>query len=98
GRLDAVSTDSAITEVRAAIANGARSVLLDMADVTFLSSSGLRALLLLRKELLAHGGELRLCRLQPQVQEVFALTGFTQVFTIHRSREEALDAFRRGDA
>jgi serine/threonine-protein kinase RsbW len=96
GRLDAVQTEAAIIQVREAIANGARKVLLDMARVTFLSSSGLRALLLVRKELLAHDGELRLCALRPEVQEVFALTGFIQVFTIHRSRAEALDAFGRG--
>ena len=95
GRLDAVRTDTAIAQVHAAIADGVRKVLLDLSDVTFLSSSGLRALLLMRKELLAHDGELRLCALRPEVQEVFALTGFTQVFTIHRSRAEALDGFKR---
>jgi serine/threonine-protein kinase RsbW len=97
GRLDAVQTGAALVEVREAIGEGARKVLLDMASVTFLSSSGLRALLLVRKELLAHGGELRLCELRPQVQEVFTLTGFIQVFTIHSTRAEALDAFRRGE-
>jgi serine/threonine-protein kinase RsbW len=98
GRLDAVSTQSAIARVYAAISAGARYVLLDMADVTFLSSSGLRALLLVRKELLSHGGELRLCALKPQVYEVFTLTGFTQVFAIHSSREDALAAFGQGHA
>jgi serine/threonine-protein kinase RsbW len=98
GRLDAVGTNAAIAQVHAAIAGDARKVLLDMSKVTFMSSSGLRALLLMRKELLAHDGELRLCELRPDVQEVFALTGFTQVFTIHRSRAEALDAFRRGES
>jgi serine/threonine-protein kinase RsbW len=98
GRLDAVRTDAALAQVHEAIAAGARKVLLDMSEVTFLSSSGLRALLLIRKNLLADDGELRLCELRPDVQEVLALTGFTQVFTIHRSRAEALDAFRRGDA
>jgi serine/threonine-protein kinase RsbW len=98
GRLDAVRTDAAIEQVHGAITDGARKVLLDLSDVTFLSSSGLRALLLMRKELLAHDGELRLCALRPEVQEVFALTGFTQVFTIHRSRAEALDAFSRAEA
>jgi serine/threonine-protein kinase RsbW len=96
GRLDAIRTEAAIGHVQAAITAGAHKVLLDMSEVTFLSSSGLRALLLVRKELLAHSGELRLCGLRPQVQEVFALTGFTQVFTIHHSRAEALDAFKRG--
>lgn len=95
GRLDAVSSQAAIARVYAAISAGARHVLLDMAQVTFLSSSGLRALLLVRKELLSQSGELRLCALKPQVREVFTLTGFTQVFAIHSTREEALRAFGR---
>jgi len=95
GRLDAVSSQAAIARVYAAISAGARHVLLDMSQVTFLSSSGLRALLLVRKELLAQSGELRLCALKPQVREVFTLTGFTQVFAIHSTREEALRAFGR---
>lgn len=96
GRLDAVNTMAAIERVHTAIAAGARWVLLDMSQVHFLSSSGLRALLLVRKQLLAQSGELRLCALQPQVQEVFTITGFTQVFAIHGSREEALAAFGQG--
>lgn len=98
-RLDAVSTQQSIADVSARIAAGTRHILLDLAHVTFLSSSGMRALLLVRKELLAHeGGELRLCALQPQVHEVFTLTGFTQLFALHPTREEALRAFGRGSA
>jgi len=39
------------------------------------------------------GGELRLAALQPQVYEVFTITGFTQVFNIHPSVSEARAAF-----
>jgi len=60
--------------------------------VTFLSSSGLRILLMLARELKSTGGELRLCAMQPPVAEVFSLTGFNQIFTIHRTRDEALAA------
>ena len=91
-----MSTQAEIARVYATIAAGARHVLLDLGGVTFLSSSGLRALLLVRKELLAQGGELRLCAPRPQVREVFTLTGFTQVFAIHQTREEALGAFGQG--
>lgn len=95
GRLDAVSTQQAIAGIYQAIAVGDRQMLIDLAHVTFLSSSGLRALLLVRKELLSHeGGELRLCALQPQVREVFTLTGFTRVFDLHETRDEALRAFQ----
>jgi serine/threonine-protein kinase RsbW len=96
GRLDAVGTNAAIAQVRAAVASGPRNILLDLSGVTFLSSSGLRALLLVRKDLIAQGGELRLCELQPQVHEVFSITGFTQVFAIHRTRDDAIAAFGQG--
>jgi serine/threonine-protein kinase RsbW len=94
--MDAVGTTSAVARIRAAIADGSRYVLLDLNRVTFMSSSGLRALLVLRKDLLAQGGELRLCRLVPAVQEVFDLTGFSRVFAIHSSREDAQAAFGQG--
>lgn len=93
GRLDAVGTNTAIAQVRSAVSAGTRNILLDMSGVTFMSSSGLRALLLVRKDLINHGGELRLCELQPQVYEVFVITGFTQVFAIHRTRDDAIAAF-----
>jgi serine/threonine-protein kinase RsbW len=96
GRLDASGTDQELERVRTAIGNGVRHILLDMGDVSFMSSSGLRALLLLRKDVLARNGVLRLCALQPQVLEVFSITGFTQVFAIHRTREDALAAFGQG--
>lgn len=99
GRLDAVSTQHAISAATAAIATGARHILLDLTQVSFLSSSGMRALLLVRKNLLAHtDGELRLCGLQPQVREVFTLTGFVQLFAIHPTRDDALRAFGQGMA
>jgi anti-anti-sigma factor len=93
GRVDAVTAPQLNRDVLAQINAGARRILLDLADVTFLSSSGLRALLLIRKELMTLGGELRLSSLQPQVYEVFTLTGFTQVFAIHSSADEARAAF-----
>jgi serine/threonine-protein kinase RsbW len=98
GRVDAVTAPQLNKTVHAQIASGARFVLLDLSDVTFLSSSGLRSLLLIRKELMTLGGELRLAGLQPQVHEVFALTGFTQVFAIHVTAEEARASFGLGRA
>lgn len=98
GRVDAVTSPHISAQVREHIANGARHLLVDLSNVSFLSSSGLRALLLIRKELMTQGGELRLSTLQPQVLEVFVLTGFTQVFAIHATQEEALAAFGQGRA
>ena len=98
GRIDAATSPELQRTVQARIASGARFVLLTFEHVTFLSSSGLRALLLIRKELLALGGELRLAELQPNIHELFVLTGFTQVFAIHATTEDAHRAFGQGRA
>lgn len=98
GRVDAVTAPRISEELQAQIGAGTRYVLLDLSDVSFLSSSGLRAFLLIRKELMTLGGELRLTGLQPQVREVFEITGFSQVFAIHATPEEARGAFGQGRA
>ena len=90
GRLDARNTATALAPVNVALAAGARTILIDLQQVTFLSSSGLRALLLVRRELNERHGVLVLCGLQPQVEEVFAMTGFSQVFEIFRTAGDAL--------
>ncbi len=98
GRVDAATAPQLSRAVHQEIARGARRVVLDLSGVSFLSSSGLRALLLIRKELMTLGGELRLAALQPQVREVFDLTGFSQVFAIHPDVVEARAAFGQGRA
>jgi serine/threonine-protein kinase RsbW len=98
GRVDAATSPRLSKQVHDQIDAGARFVLLDMQAVSFLSSSGLRSLLLIRRDLMTLGGELRLAALQPQVYEVFALTGFTQVFAIHDTLDEARESFGQGRA
>lgn len=92
GRIDAAAAPALAQLVRESAESGGRRIVLDLSGVTFLSSSGLRILLVLARELQTQDGELRLCAMQPTVAEVFSLTGFTQIFTIHRTRDEALAA------
>lgn len=93
GRIDAATAPAVNSTVREAIAQGAHQIIIELRDVTFLSSSGLRTLLLLARELRREGGDLILCALQPQVAEVFHLTGFDQIFQLHHTREEAAAGF-----
>ncbi len=97
GRIDAATAPILERSVRKAIAEGSHHIIVDLHDVTFLSSSGLRALLLLARELRRKGGDLVLCSLQPQVAEVFRLTGFDQIFRLHHTREEAAAGFCKDD-
>ena len=95
GRIDASAAPMVQTKIREAAARGARQIVVDLSDVTFMSSSGLRILLLLARELRQQGGDLRLCAARPHVAEVFRLTGFDQIFDLHPTREAAIEAVPR---
>lgn len=95
GRLDALLAPQVNAQAQQLIEAGTRYLIIDLEQVHFMSSSGLRILLIIRKELLALGGELRLAALQPQVREVFDITGFAQLFAIHATTDEARQAVQQ---
>ncbi|MDX1632940.1 MAG: STAS domain-containing protein [Thermoanaerobaculia bacterium] len=66
------------------------SVLLDCSDLDFISSAGLRVLVMVGKRLAAERGRLALARMAPAVREVFDVAGMSQLFAIHPDREQAL--------
>lgn len=57
-----------------AVQSQARNIVLDFQKVTFLSSSGFRPLLSLHRILRQQNGKLILCRLSPEVREIFEVT------------------------
>ena len=93
GRFDAHSAGDVEKELNLAISKGARKLLLDMDSVEYISSAGLRVLLAVAKKLKKEEGEIKLCCLKPYVKEVFDIAGFTQIFKIHDTTEEAIQGF-----
>lgn len=90
GRIDA-STAPQLEEVLTDLMNrGKTRLLINFREVDYISSGGLRVLLITAKELKARDGNLRLCHLNPTVYEVFELTGFTTIFDIYETEEMAL--------
>jgi stage II sporulation protein AA (anti-sigma F factor antagonist) len=67
-------------------------IILDLAELSYISSAGLRVVLLLAKKVKQHGGNLVLCRLQPKVREVFAVSGFLAILKVVDTRDEAIAA------
>ena len=70
-----------------------QKIVLDFANVQFLSSAALGKLITLEKKRKDHGGTLRLCNIRPQIYEVFAITKLDKLFDIREGESEALDAF-----
>ena len=64
--------------------------LLDMQEVPYLTSAGLRSILKLHKLAEAKGGRVALCSVIPAVQDLFKMAGFSSFLTLHDSRESAL--------
>ena len=93
GRFDAHSAGDVEKELKLAISKGAGKLLLNMDSVEYISSAGLRVLLAVAKELRKQEGEIKLCCLNPYVKEVFDIVGFTQIFKIYDSTEEAMQGF-----
>jgi anti-anti-sigma factor len=72
GELDLSNTKTLEAELRRAIAGDASGVILDLSDVSFIDSSGLRVMLLMAKQSLRNGGRLRLLRGSAPVERAIA--------------------------
>lgn len=71
----------------------AQKLVIDMSRVDYLSSAGLRLLLLLYREITARKGKLVLLRVSPEIRTVMSHTGFLSFFTLADSQQEAFHAF-----
>jgi anti-sigma B factor antagonist len=91
GTLDAASTSSIQTPIIQA-ANEGHHVLLDMSRVVFLSSAGLRMLLLLYRRVRENQRSMVLAGLSDEVRTIMEITGFLDLFTIAENREQGLKA------
>lgn len=72
---------------------GAQQLVLDFGGVDYISSAGLRVVLLIAKKVTVAAGNLILCGMQPGVFEVFEMCGFADILTIVDTRAEALAKF-----
>jgi anti-sigma B factor antagonist len=66
----------------------------DFSSVAHMSSSALGMLITLHKRIREKGGELRLCGIQPAIQEVFVITRLNEIFQISQTREQALSTLK----
>ena len=65
-------------------------VLIDMENVHYLSSAGIRVFLQLNKKLKKRGGDLHLCNVNQYPLEVLEMTGLDNVFLVHSGKENAI--------
>ena len=93
GRLDANTSNALQEKLLASIDGGADRLAFNFAELDYISSAGLRVLLLAMKKLKSIQGRIACYALQDQIREVFDIAGFSSIFPFFDSREEALDSF-----
>lgn len=90
GRIDSSTGPAFEKDVLQHIEDGQRRILLDFADLVYISSAGLRIVLLAAKQMKTAGGKLAICSLNQQIAEVFEISGFSRILDIHPSRDAAI--------
>lgn len=89
GRIDTTTASDLEREINRQIENNHRKLILNFSRVTYISSGGLRVLLSTAKKLRGEGDAFALCCLSSDVFKVLKLAGFTSLFSIFSTEEDA---------
>lgn len=92
GRLDNNATGILEAGVAPLFAAGSKNMILDFNEVDYLSSAGVRSLLIVLKKSKVAGCHLSLCSVPPTVSAILDLSGFQRILPTHPDRSMALAA------
>lgn len=90
GRIDTSNAPALDEEIDQLISGGERNILLDCSHLKYISSSGLRVFLTAQKKTMAAQGKLHLCNMQPAIEDIFVISGFSKIFRLFNTQDEAL--------
>lgn len=94
GRMDAVTTPEIESRLSQLIDSGEKKLLINLQQLDYISSAGLRALLATAKRLKSEHGDVAFANLEGHVKEVFEISGFYSIFKVFDSTEMALEHFK----
>ncbi|HNY07411.1 MAG TPA: STAS domain-containing protein [Bacteroidales bacterium] len=90
GRLDTSNYGDLEKKLLGFIEKGEKDIVVNCSDLVYISSSGLRVLLMALKKVTAAGGKFYLCCLQNNIREIFEIAGFTSIFSLFDTLEESI--------
>jgi anti-sigma B factor antagonist len=93
GRVDSATAPDMEGGLKKLVEASKNQIVLDLKNVEYMSSAGLRAMVSTLKAVKRVNGDLRLASPSPRVEEVLRLAGLTSIFAIYPSREEAIASF-----
>ncbi|HSR11992.1 MAG TPA: STAS domain-containing protein [Thermodesulfobacteriota bacterium] len=92
GRLDAVTTPLLDKDLTELMAGGEKFVVLNLRDLDYISSAGLRTILAATKKLREKQGRLHLASLKSVVREVFDISGFSSIIPVFETVDGAVSS------
>ncbi len=94
GRLDAITSGDFEKEVMPMIQQSGQPVLIDFGNLDYISSAGLRTILLLAKEMKKADNALALCCLNETITEIFSISGFDTIVSIYPTIEDGINLLK----
>lgn len=90
GRLDTTNYGELDSELEKLIDGNENKILLNLEKLDYISSSGLRILLMYLKKIKAENGRFMLCNMNQEIKEIFEISGFINIFEIFDDPDSAL--------
>ncbi|GAB6139160.1 STAS domain-containing protein [Halanaerobaculum tunisiense] len=90
GEFDLHTADDFSEEIETRIKQGYNKIILDLAKVEFIDSSGIGAIISKYKDLTNQGGVLTAVNLTPQVERIFEVSGIFRIVDVYSTRQEAV--------
>jgi len=91
GKLDSYSANSFETSVCKSIDNGENSIIMDFSKVYYMSSAGLRTLLIIANRMKDANGTISIFNVSGKVSKVISISGFDKIINVFSSKSEALE-------
>lgn len=92
GRVDGTNASEFQDALKNVINPDDQAVVLNFEDLSYISSAGLRVILLTAKDMRTANVKFAVCSLSQSVRDVFTISGFDQIIDIHDSQQAAVSA------
>ena len=79
--------------IQASVDAGCYNIVVNCAELTYIASAGLGAMMGVIEELRGNGGDLRLSDLSESVRGIFEMLGFSQLYGVYSTEHEAIASF-----
>jgi anti-sigma B factor antagonist len=94
GRLDITQSDEVESALSKDVQSGDGDMIINLGQITYISSSGIRIFVGMVRELGRQGRKLKLCNITPPVKKVFDVVELLDLFDVHETEAEAVASLK----